>query len=544
MPLAEKNITPIKVALAVAFTCLLLYLPALTCGFIGYDDPEYVLNNRAIQTLSWEFLTTVFTQVQIVWWMPLTWISLAIDYHFWGLNPVGYHLTNIVLHACNAGLIVLIADELLRGVHHCGVTDGADRADGYLYPGALLLAGLLWGIHPLRVESVAWVTERKDVLNGLFSIGSMLLYVKYAARKVRGESAPLEYLASLLLFALSLMSKSVSVVLPLMLLLADWYPFGRLRQGMVRRVVVEKIPFLALSITIACLTLFLTAQSRYLVSYDYFPFWQRLLVAGNAVIAYWRYLLLPIGISPLHLIPETIPAAYAVTTLLAVVVSIGAILLRRQHCLVAVWFCFLLPLLPVLAFFQNGDQSFAARFTYLPSIAPCIAVAGIFMGYGRRLATEVRFRRIVIIVSGVYLIFCGAMTVSLIGVWHDAGTFWTRAIQIEPLAAFYKERGKYYYAQGNYTAAVADYTAAITGATGYLRANIFNLHILRAEVLRAAGRHEAAIADYSAAISLYPQPVYYYYRGLSFKALGRLDEAEADFRQAGDAQGPVGWYEK
>jgi hypothetical protein len=348
--------------------CLLVYLRALSCGFVSMDDPDYVLNNAAIRRLDGPLLSWAFGAAHAGFWMPLTWLSLAFDYRFWGLNPAGYHLTNILLHAVNTGLVVLVADAVCRRMDHDGDGEGA------AYPAMLLLAGLLFGIHPLRVESVAWVTERKDVLNGLFTLGSLLCYLRYT--RWGGErGAGRYYLLSIVLFACSLMAKSVSVVLPAILLVLDRYPLRRLTRETAARVLAEKVPFLVLSLCMAVATVRFAAGSDYLVSYDIFPFAQRLVVSGNAVYEYVRLLLAPVGILPLWVIPDPLPPAYTATSLLSAAACIGILAAWKNHPLVTVWLCFLIPLLPVLAFLQNGDQSYAARFTYLPSVAPAIAAA-------------------------------------------------------------------------------------------------------------------------------------------------------------------------
>ncbi|MFH1027993.1 MAG: hypothetical protein V1791_08325, partial [Pseudomonadota bacterium] len=147
--LSERDKIVLKVALGAALVCFLVYLPALFCDFINWDDPDYIINNPGIRLLDRQFLKEAFTTSYMGWWMPLTWISFAIDYRFWGLDPFGYHLTNVLLHSVNAGLVVLVADRLLNRMQ--GV-EGKLQV-GYLYPATLLLAGLLWALHPLRVES-------------------------------------------------------------------------------------------------------------------------------------------------------------------------------------------------------------------------------------------------------------------------------------------------------------------------------------------------------------------------------------------------------
>ncbi|MBC7962576.1 MAG: hypothetical protein H7Y05_06495, partial [Steroidobacteraceae bacterium] len=141
----------IKIAFFAGLVCFLLYLRALSCDFVNYDDPDYVLENPAIRLIDGEFLAWAFTTPYMGWLMPLTWISFAVDYHFWGLNPLGFHLTNIILHSINTALVVLIADSLLR---RSQVSRDDEWQESHLYPAMLLLAGFLWGIHPLRVESV------------------------------------------------------------------------------------------------------------------------------------------------------------------------------------------------------------------------------------------------------------------------------------------------------------------------------------------------------------------------------------------------------
>ncbi|GAM10547.1 transmembrane and TPR repeat-containing protein [Geobacter sp. OR-1] len=532
---------PVSIAMAVVpIVCLLLYLPALQCGFVTLDDPDYVLNNLLIRRLDRDMLVASFSQAHIGWWMPLTWISLAIDYHFWGIEPFGYHLTNIVLHAVNAGVVVLIADRLLRGTV-------AKEEPGWHYPAMLILAGLLFGMHPLRVESVAWVTERKDVLNGLFSFGAILCYLRYAERKESGsDGAGVAYCAALALFALSLMAKSASVVLPAMLLVLDWYPLARGRQGAWGRLVVEKLPFFALAAAMSAITIYFTRESQYLVSLDQFPLWDRFIVSGNAIIAYIRYLIVPVGILPFYMIPDPIPVGYIITSVVAVMLCVMLLWGGRRHpAVAATWLLFLLPLLPVLAFFQNGDQSYAARFTYLPSVVPSVMAASVIAGGYRKAAAGGMVRGRMIAAAAILLaVFYAGMTVRLISVWKDPESIWTRVIEVAPEVISYKERGKLYYVGGRYTEAAADFTAAIKIATGTFQSSIFNLYAFRGEAYRSAGRFDAAVQDFSTAISLFPHPSYYYHRALSLKALGRMKEAEEDLTRAGAENGPLGWYEK
>jgi tetratricopeptide (TPR) repeat protein len=530
--------------MAVLLIVLLLYLPAtLRCGFVHIDDPEYVLNNLLIRQLDLETVISAFTQTPVGWWMPLTWLSFAIDYQFWGLKPSGYHLTNIILHALNAALVVLIADRLLQGLRELSDERGEER--GYLYPVMLLFAGLFFGIHPLRVESVAWVTERKDVLNGLFFFGAVLSYLRFARQKQvnpRGTGYGGYYLLSLGCFLLSLMAKSTSVVLPAMLLTLDCYPLGRLGRNTLRPVLLEKLPFFAASAAMVAITLLTTASSQYLVTYQAFPFTQRLVVSGNAVWEYFRMLLFPYGLSPFNVIPDPIPAAYTLTTLVVAAALLCIAFAARQPWLKAAAVCFVLPMLPVLAFFQNGDQSFADRFTYLPSLAFTVAAAGILFTLAST-RKGIAGHSLVLFGTAVLVVVLSIMTYRQISVWRSTETFWTRVISIEPLAISYKERGRYYHMIGRYDAAIADYTAALERITATLKPYEYNFYAFRAESLRVAGRFEEAIRDYSTAIGMYPHPAYFLGRGLSLRALGRGAEADEDIRRSGTNPGPVVWFD-
>ncbi|MBT1072505.1 tetratricopeptide repeat protein [Pelotalea chapellei] len=527
-------------SVTVGLICLATYLRALGCGFVNYDDPLYVLNNPVIKQLNWDTVVSAFTQAHVGWWMPLTWISFAIDHFFWGLEPFGYHLTNIVFHSLNAALVVLIADRVLR--MGAGKEERELRADGWIHPVTLLLAGLLWGIHPLRVESVAWVTERKDVLNGFFSLGAILWYLCYVqAKEMYGTGARRPYVLSLVFFALSLMAKSVSVVLPLLLLVIDWYPARRLRRDNVLPLVREKLPFLALSVLMALVTVYFTSESNYLISYELFPFHQRMLVSGNAIFEYVRLLLLPVGIIAFYVIPDPIPPSYLVTSVIVAVLCVLIFAFRKYRWISATWLAFIIPLLPVLAILQNGDQSFAARFTYLPSVAPSIAAGAAIGLVFKKAGSRHRVWQSIVIPVLALLVFYVVATVKDIAVWQNSETFWTRIVSVRPGAIVHKERGLYYHSVGKFHEAIGDFSAAIQTAPEAWHPYLYNLYVFRGDSLRAAGRYAEALDDLTAAINQFPHPPYYFLRGSVLKSMGRVKEAEADFGAAGPDPGKLAW---
>lgn len=527
-------------ALIVVLLSLLVYLRALACDFVNWDDQIYILNNTAIRSLDGKFFTWAFSDSSTGWWMPLTWLSFAVDYHVWGLDPFGYHLTNILLHALNGGLVVFLADRLLRGEvggGTAGVVPGR-----WQYPAVLVLAGLVWGLHPLRVESVAWATERKDVLNGAFALGAAILYLRYA--QLAGlpgnrRTAVGAYLASLGLFGCSLMAKPVSVVLPALFLVADGYPLGRLRRGTILPLVLEKLPYLALAGAMAVFTLAMAAQDNVLVN---LTLGQRVVVSGNAVFEYCRLMLWPVGIIPLYFIPDPIPAAYTVKTVIVAVAACGVISAgTKRPWLLATALCFVVPLLPVLAFAQNGIQAFAARFTYLPAVVPSIvAAAGLGQAY-RRVAGNVK-RLPVAGLALALLVFYGIMTQRQIDVWHDSGAMWSRVIAFQPFDRAYFYRALFRADRGDYAAAVEDYTICLEIARREGLPEVYNIYAFRGEAFLRWGKYAEAVQDFSTAIGMSPQPLYFYNRGAALRKLGRTAEAAADLRRAGGVKGQILWF--
>jgi hypothetical protein len=542
----KKSRTPAAApAVLAGMACLVLYLRTISFDFVNLDDPFYVYDNPAIRILDWQFVVEAFMTSYMGWWMPLTWISFAADYHFWGVNPAGYHLTNALLHSLNAGLVVLIADRVWQLRNHAAVECGSPSlpATSYAYPFMLLSAGLLWGVHPLRVESVAWVTERKDVLSGFFSFCCILFYLKHVqAHAANGIRQWRDYLLSLGCLVMAMMAKPVSVVIPAMLLVADWYPLGRFRSGSVRAVLVEKIPFFLLGTAVAAATIHFAAGETILVSFDVFPLHRRLVLAGNALVEYLKTSIFPVGLTHLYLLPREFPASYYLNALLSLLATCWCLYdARKRPLLLAIWLLFILPLVPVLGIFQNGAQSHADRFTYLPSVAPSIAVAfALTFWYEKIAGSTWRYLMVILVVGGG--IAYGVTTYQLIGAWRDSETLWTRLIEVQPVGRAYYYRGEHYLKKGNYAAAVNDLQTSIRMAEEAGNPEVLNLYALRGFALYKSGRLAEAVQDYSAAISRYPVPNFFYHRGVALQAMGRRAEADEDFRRAGGASGPVEWH--
>ncbi len=539
--------TVITIAGAAGLICLGVYLRALSCGFVNWEDQDYVLNNEAIRSLDRNFFGWAFTTMPLGFWFPLTWLSFAVDYRVWGLNPTGYHLTNILLHAANTGLVVLIADALYSSKFGGTETPSRQR---YLYPGMLILAGLLFGIHPARVESVAWVTERKDVLNGLFTFGAIVCYLRYVKKR---EGTPGQgsgyglYSVSLILFLFSLMAKPSSVVLPALLLVLDWYPLGRLRKGKMLAVMVEKVPFLAIAGAVTAVTVVVGAQGGYFNQLSDFPLGARMIASGNALFEYFLLMLYPVRILPYYDLPWPLPQSFALKAAAALVL-IGCCIFwgRKRPWIAAAMIAFVIPHLPTLHIFAAGWQlTIASRYTYLPSLVPSIIVAALaasaYQKWGRGQAPYGGVLITCLLVLG--LLFYASVTQKLIGVWKDSGAMWSRVIEYQPFDRAYFYRGLYYTYAGNYNAAILDYSTCLAVVTRQRNEEaMYNVHAFRGEALIKAGRFEEAVLDFDAAITSFPHRLYFYHRALALQGLGKIKEANEDFKRAGRAKGEIYWF--
>jgi len=546
-----RTITVNRVALVAGLISLLVFLRAVAGDFVNYDDNRFVIDNPGIRQFDFDMLLAAFTrQFSNDYWAPLTWISFAIDYHFWGLNPAGYHLVNILLHSVNTGLVVLLADRLFRqGDATAAVRRDFEGRGGCRYPLLLLFAGLLWGIHPLRVESVAWVAERKDVLYGMFALCAILKYLRFAEKVRAGEKGRRQYVASLLFFMLALMAKPTSVFVPMLLLLADWYPLRRFGKGEMVKVILEKVPFFLLSALVTLLTVMKMSMTSAPYSYSDFPVVDRVIVSGHAIFDFCRLLLYPVGIHLFNTIApvlaEPLPA-YAKTLVVALFTGYAIHAARRHPAVFAVWLAFLIPLLPTLPFFQVGvDVAYSSRHSYLPAVVPSIALVALCAGaYNRLPAAGYRWLRLLLpllIVS--YLLFHAAMSVYLIGSWKDSETLWSRVIEFNPIGRAYYYRAIHYKDVGRYGEAADDFLLAAERAAEAGNPGAFNYFALGGDAALRAGRYDDAVAAFTTAIGMNPKPNYYYHRGRALQFLGRLNEAAEDFRVAGADRGDIEFQE-
>ncbi|HWR97999.1 MAG TPA: tetratricopeptide repeat protein [Candidatus Methanoperedens sp.] len=504
------------VALAVALLAALPYLlGGLPGTFIALDDDEYILNTPAVLSgLTADGLRWALTTFHAVNWHPLTWLSHMLDVSLFALDARGHHLTSVLLHTLNAALLFLVLYRL---------TGARWRS---------ALAAALFGVHPLRVESVAWIAERKDVLAGLFFMLVLLVYERAARRGQGAPSVPV-----LLLFALGLTAKPMLVTLPLVLLLLDWWPLGRAaaagcgaasRFASWRSLAGEKLPLLALSLASATVTLLAQRAGGAVAAVGDVTAGGRIQNALLSIVAYLHKTFWPAGLAVYYPYPMAPPAPWliagAAAALLAVTVA-AALLARRAPPLAVGWFWFLGMLVPVLGLVQVGNQAYADRYAYLPQIGVLVAALwGI-----AAIPAAARSRRTPAIAGALAVAGLAAVAAAQVGHWKDSETLFRHALAVtEGNWLIRNNLGFVLRAQDRQEEAAAEFRESIRIHPGYPHARN-NL----GELLAAAGRHEEAAAEYRAAIRLdprYAQPRNNL--GNSLAATGRLAEAIDAYREA------------
>jgi tetratricopeptide (TPR) repeat protein len=510
---------------------------ALRHEFVNFDDDRYVYENPVVQKgLTWEGFRWALTYGQIGHWHPLTWLSHMLDCQWYGLNAGGHHLTNVLLHTATVILLFLI----LR------------RMTGFLWRSAFVAA--VFAIHPLRVESVAWVAERKDVLSGLFFMLTLGAYVRYAqgrssverrassagsgslaldplARRSEAKMArfwTLDYGLVVLFFALGLLSKNMLVTLPFVLLLLDFWPLNRL-SGFAPRVlfrrVAEKIPLLVLTVG-SCVATALVPEK---LTADTLPFGLRMENAVVSCVTYLWQMIHPAGLACLYPNPVNHLPLWQVAGALGLLLAIsGAVWAFRQTrpWLVVGWLWYLGMMVPVIGMVQISYYAHADRYTYLPQIGLYLlltwAAADLCAGW--------RHRRVVLgggaTVILVALIFCARVQTAY---WRDSESLWTHTLACtsDNYIGHYN-LGNVLLQKGNMNDAIAHFQTALQIKPDYVEA-----HNNLGGVLLKKGRVDEAIAQYQTALQIKPDNAETYYNlGNALRRKGKVDEAIAQYQMA------------
>lgn len=500
---------------ALTLATLAAFSGVLSNGWIELDDPWYVTGNRHVNT--------GLTLENVIWflgsthggnWHPVTSISHMLDVELFGLDPGGHHAVSLALHALN----VLLLFHVLH------------RLTGAWWR-SLIVAGL-FGLHPLRVESVAWAAERKDVLSMLFFLLTLEAYRRWVLRPGR-----VRYLAVMVALALGLMSKPMLVTTPVILLLLDVWPLGRLAglpagttprtegRALPRRtavaLIVEKWPLLALSAAAAAATLWAQSAAQAVMSTAAVPVGQRL---ANAVVTCWRYVtktFWPADLIPFYPDERLAPALVVACTagFLAVTALALAWRRRRPHVVVG-WGWYIIALLPVIGLIQVGGQAYADRYTYLPSIGLLLAI--VWLPLPKPAA------RAAALAALLAIALLGVLTWRQVALWKDTETLFSHTLRVSPgntmahhcLALVRLERG-------DLDGAIDGFQAAIASHSGFR-----DPYRKLAEVLNRTGRHEEALRYSEAGMRIHPDAGILEQAARAQLGLGRPEEAVALFRRS------------
>lgn len=497
-------------ALLAAVITFLIYWGALKNGFVNWDDPGYILENPNLESFKFKW---IFTELFFSNWHPLTTLSYVIDFQVWGLNPFGYHLENVILHAINTFLVAILAIRL--------VELKSLRKELALFAG--FFSGLLFGLHPLHVESVAWISERKDVLSALFFFLAILTYIKYSSTHRRAS-----FYFTIIFFSLALMSKAMAITLPLVLILLDFYPLERLTLKNAGKVVLEKIPFFALSAFTAILTILAQQKSTALVSLKSYSLLERTGLAIRGYVFYLYKTFLPFNLSPFYPRPseaELFDSVFFVSLFIILGLTVQCLILLRKKVFLVSWLYFLCTLLPVIGIMQVGNQAAADRYIYIPSVSIFI-LAGIGLGllYSK---TKRRSFRTVAVASFLIFIPLSYLTIKQIAIWKDSITLWNHAIELYPdkIDIAYYNRGLAHDKEGRFEQALSDYTKSIAANPQYVDAYV-NRGIIYGEL----SEFDRALTDFNKAASINPNFVNTFLnRGTAYLSLQRFELAISDF---------------
>ena len=526
------GVLPRALPLAIALTSFVVFLPALQGQFLNWDDDVNFLRNQGFRGLGWTHLKWMWSTPFMAHYIPLTWMTLGLNYALGGMNPWGYHLGNMLLHTANAVLFYFLARRLLAAA--CG-TAGAPLLWGAAF------AALVFAIHPLRVESVAWVTERRDVLCGFFSLITVLAHL----RALESKGGAIHWrIASVAAFGAALLSKAQAVPLPAALLLLDAYPLRRSRLLGWGRLLAEKIPLFLFSGVGAVVVLMAVRRSATFTDYGQYGPASRLAMTAYGLVFYPRKWLWPRGLSPLYELPPRVDLlAPRFLVALIVLVTVTAVLIALRHRWpggLAAWTYSAIMLLPVIGPVHAGLQLAPDRYSYLSGLGFAVLAGGalvwVLRAPARRLLGPgvVRLCAAVTVLALVSLAF-GTWTQA--GNWRNSETLWRWAVEIDPECAvcanhlgnalFANELGVTILSPVRAREAESAYRNAL--ALRDLPAARANLGV----ALAVQGRSEEAEAELKTALRREPKLVAALLNlARLYAAQGRYDEAEPYYRRA------------
>lgn len=428
------GLRPRLLPLLLAAAVLIVFSPSLFNEFVHWDDNVNIVDNPHFRGLGWAQIRWMFTTGLMGHYIPVTWLTLGLDYTLWGMDPAGYHLTSLLLHAANVVLVYVIARHLLA--------KATPFTGGTLALAAAVAAGA-FGLHPLRVESVAWVTERRDVLSGFFFLLTVLGYLK--AGEARGRRRRWLLTGSVAAYALALGSKSIVMTLPLVLLLLDVYPlrrvrleWGTLRWATLRGSLLEKLPYALLAVVVGGVAYYMVRSQAYLTPFELYPWSARIAMAAYSLWFYVSRTAFPLGLSPLYELPahvDPLAPRFLFPALAVAGISAAALALRhRWPAGLAVWAYYGIVLAPVSGIVHSGHQLAHDRYSYLSCLGFALLLGA---GVGSLLRAQARgaLRTPIarLAATGVLaaLVGLGAQTWGQTKTWRDSDTLWRWAVQMD-----------------------------------------------------------------------------------------------------------------
>lgn len=490
---------------------VLLYWPAISFPFVNYDDQLYVYENaEVLKGLSWSALVWSATSVVSANWHPLTVLSHLADCSLYGKFAGGHHLTSLLIHSINSVLLWLLLKRLTR----------------WFWFSALVAALFAW--HPLNVESVVWIAERKNVLSTFFFILTLWAYSSYATKP-----SGIRYTLTALLFILGLASKPMLVTLPFLLLLLDYWPLQRfslepplgLKQRCIWLLVREKIPFLLISLVFCCVTFIVQNRAGAVKSLTDVPLNIRLLNIPVAYVNYGFKTLAPINLRVIYDFPENLLfLGVAASLLLGLITYLGWYWRFKFRWLLVGWLWFLVTLIPVIGLVQVGEQAMAERYAYLPLIGLFFIIAAGFRTY---IFAKPQRRPVVVLLVIFILGICLMLSQRQLMLWKNSITLFSHAVKLNPDSALAHDLlATALSGNGRVPEAIEQYSQSVRLRPDRPEAQ-YNLG--REEI--EAGKFMEAEAHLNAALLKSPSnPIYHNTRGVALLQGGRAQEAEKEFR--------------
>ncbi|MHC4259742.1 MAG: tetratricopeptide repeat protein [Planctomycetota bacterium] len=514
--------------LTLALTTFAVYWQVRNCDFVGYDDMDYVTENDNVQAgLTRRSITWAFTTSRAGNWHPLTWLSHMLDCQLFGLNSCWHHISNLLLHMANTLLLFAVFERMTQ-----------KRWQSVFIAAAFAL-------HPLHVESVAWISERKDVLSGFFWMLTLTAYVHYVARPSSGR-----YLLTLLAFAVGLMAKPMLVTLPFTLLLLDYWPLNRFRFGHIvqdrdqrrrssfgalakskpaRSLLVEKIPFFALSAASSVVTFIVQRGAGAVMPVDKLPLIFRMANAFVSYLTYVKKMMWPAGLAVFypHLRMDLPIWQVAAAAMLVVGITVvAAVQARRRPWLVVGWVWYLGTLVPVIGLVQVGAQAMADRYTYIPIIGLFIIVAWSLP----ELLKRFRYKNVALGIAAAFVLSAMAIrTWQQVRHWQNSCTLFSHAIAVtKDNYVAHHGLGSAFYKQGEYSDAISHYEHTLR-----IKPNHKNAPGDIGLALLQLGEHDQAASYFRQALNRKGQlHKWHVGLGIIFQKQGQFDKAVQHFYQA------------